>query len=125
VKQDQTDARRIAGYLGPWLLVNGAAEILNLDVWSAQTAPVIYLNGSLLLAAGLIILRGYSSWHLGWPLLVTFTGWIFLLGGLGRMLAPAVQMAGASDATTIATASLTGAIGVVLTYQAYLRREVS
>jgi hypothetical protein len=125
MNQNQADARRIAACLGPWLLVNGAAEILNLRIWSAQTAPMVYLNGSLLLAAGLVILRAYNRWFLDWPVLVTLSGWIFLLGGAGRMLAPEVQMTGASDGTTIATAALTGLIGLVLTYQAYLRRGAS
>lgn len=52
---------------------------------------VTYLNGLLLFIAGLSIVRAHNYWTTSWPVLVTLTGWIAILGGLDRMFFPEAQ----------------------------------
>ena len=57
-------------------------------------------------------------------MLVTLVGWVAMLGGLGRMVAPvSAQQAGLN--TTVVYASLIAllVIGVVLTFKSYGRSE--
>jgi uncharacterized membrane protein HdeD (DUF308 family) len=81
-----TNSRRIAALIGPTAMALGATETLNLHIWEHVSAPVIYLDGSLLLVAGLSIVRAHNVWKRHWPVLVTLTGWIGIVGGLLRMV---------------------------------------
>ncbi|HET7479505.1 MAG TPA: hypothetical protein VFJ72_08340 [Rubrobacteraceae bacterium] len=113
------DSRRLAGLIGPTMLVLGVSEAVNFRIWETNVAPLIYLNGLLLFVAGLSIVRVHNLWMRGWPVMVTLVGWVAVLGGLFRMFAPEVQQAGQNAPTTIITASLVGAIGLFLTFKAY------
>jgi hypothetical protein len=46
-----------------------------MHIFAAQTAPIVYLNGTLLFVGGLAIVQSHNRWSWGWPLLVTLTGW--------------------------------------------------
>jgi hypothetical protein len=105
--------------IGPTLIVLGISEALNFRIWASNIAPLIYLNGLLLFVAGLSIVRVHNQWTRGWPVMVTLVGWIAILGGLFRMFAPEAQQAGQNAPTTVISASLVGAIGLVLTLKAY------
>ena len=100
----------------------GASEALTYRIWASNIAPLISLNGVLLFVAGLAIVRAHNRWTRGWPVLVTLTGWLGIFAGLFRMFAPEVQQRGEDAPTTIITAILIGALGLVLTFQAYRRR---
>jgi hypothetical protein len=119
---DLAVSRAIAGIAGPTMLAIGASEALTYGIWAANIAPLIALNGVLLFVAGLAIVRAHNRWTRGWPVLVTLTGWLGIFGGLFRMFAPEVQQRGENAPTTIITAILTGADGLVLTFEAYHRR---
>ena len=71
-------ARTIARIAGPSLIALAATEWLNMDIFAQQTAPVVYLNGTLLLVGGVAILQAHSRWNRGWPVMVTLTGWLIL-----------------------------------------------
>lgn len=86
--QEPTDTRRLTGLIGPVLIALGATEAWNMDIYAAQTAPVVYLNGTILFAVGLALVRAHNRWSWRWPVLVTLTGWAALLGGLYRMAIP-------------------------------------
>jgi uncharacterized membrane protein YhaH (DUF805 family) len=112
----------IAAIAGPTMLAIGASEALTYDIWASNIAPLIYLNGVLLFLVGLTIVRAHNRWTPGWPMLVTLTGWIGILGGLFRMFAPEVQQAGENAPTTIGTAVLVAVVGAVLAFEAYRPR---
>lgn len=57
-----TDSRRLAGLIGPIMVAIGATEASNMDIFSNQIAPVVYLNGAILFVAGLAILRAHNLW---------------------------------------------------------------
>ncbi len=82
-------SRQIARILGPALIALGLTEALNIDVFAGVPAAFVYLNGTVLFVAGVAIVQGHNRWRLGWPMVVTLAGWVLLLGGLYRMVAPA------------------------------------
>ncbi len=112
---------QLAGLIGPAMIAVAATEALNLDMFAGQIAPVVYLDGAILFVAGLALVRAHNVWAWRWPILITFTAWILLLGGLYRMIAPTAPQAPQS-AASYAMFAVMIAIGVFLSYQGY-RRE--
>jgi hypothetical protein len=113
-----TISRQIARIVGPAMIALGISELLNIGIFANVTAPVVYLNGTLLLVAGLAVVQAHNLWTPRWPILITLTGWMLLLGGLYRMFFPdAPQMSPglATNAFFVAIA----AIGALLSYKAY------
>lgn len=113
-----TDARQLAGLIGPTMVALGATEASNMEIFSDQIAPVVYLNGAILFVAGLAIVRAHTVWCWRWSVIITLTGWIALFGGLWRMVAPSAPQA-AGNVLTYAVLAMIGAIGAVLSFKAY------
>ncbi len=116
------ESRKLAAIIGPVLIAIAVTEWRNLDlgVFSQQTAPVVYFNGTILLVAGLSIVRAHNRWNPDWSILISLVGWALLLGGLYRMWAPGapqMQPGYLADAMFVAI----GAIGLVLAYQGFRR----
>jgi len=120
-----TDSKNIAGLIGPTLVAITLSETINVHIWAANTAPVIFLNGALLFVAGLSIVRVHNYWIRGWPVAVTLVGWFVLLLGLFRMIAPERQLEAAKNTSAvIAETMIALVIGIFLTFKAYgSRRE--
>jgi uncharacterized membrane protein YhaH (DUF805 family) len=119
-----TDSRRIAGLLGPTLIVLSASEAVNAHIWANVPATQVYLAGSLWFVAGLSIVRAHNRWTAGWPVLVTLVGWFAILGGLFRMFAPEfAQQSVPSGSVVLAMQAVLLVIGVILTVKAYGRDD--
>ncbi len=119
------NSKHIAGLLEPSLIAISITESMNLDIFSNTSAHLVYLNGILLFVAGLSIVRVHNQWTASWPVLVTLMGWLFLLGGLARMIAPVSSQEAAHHPTAVlALTSMLLMIGIVLTLKGY-GREVS
>ena len=75
--------------------------------------------------AGLAIVRAPNRWTGGWPVLVTLMGWLALLGGLIRMIAPvsAQQQTGQHTSAVYTLLIVLLAIGIFLTFKAYGRED--
>lgn len=116
-------ARTIARIVGPCCIALAVTERMNMDIFAVQTAPVVYLNGTLLLVGGVAILQAHNRWIWGWPLLVTLTGWAVAGLGLSRMIAPQGAQAQAGLATDLVFAGLV-LLGAVLSLKGYGRRDV-
>jgi hypothetical protein len=115
-----TDPRRIAGLLGPTLVVLSASEAINARIWATVSVTQTYLAGSLWFVAGLAIVRAHHSWTRGWPVLVTFLGWFAILGGLFRMFAPELAQRSVPNASILlGTQVVLLLIGLFLTAKAY------
>lgn len=112
---------RIARILGPFLLAMGLTEPLAMPVFAAQTAPVVYLNGTLLFVAGVAILQAYARWTRDWRSLVTLFGWLMTAAGLYRLAKPAAPQLDAGPGTDVVFLVLIAA-GAVLSWQGYRRR---
>lgn len=123
-KQEETkmtNSKQIAGLIGPTIIALTLSEAMNYHIWATNNAPVIYLNGTILFVAGLSIVRAHNRWR-GWPVFVTLTGWIAVLGGLFRMFAPEARQAPENIYTYAGLTALL-AIGIFLTFKAYRREE--
>ena len=113
-----TDSRQLAGLIGPTMVALGVTEAINIDVFANQIAPVVYLNGAILFVAGLAIVRAHNLWIWRWPVIMTVTGWVALIGGLWRMAAPDAPQA-AENAFTYVVLAAIGTIGAILSVKAY------
>lgn len=94
------------------------------SLYATQIAPVVYLLGVLLFAAGLAVVRAHSVWVRYWTVLVTLTGWFFLVLGLLRMFSADQFRQAAADVTSAVFMVLGGfllIVALVMTYQGYRR----
>lgn len=120
------NSTHIGKLLGPALIAIPASEWLNLDIFSAAAgatyAPQIYLSGTLMFIAGLAIVRAHNVWCRQWPVLITLVGWIAIVFGLARMFMPlSAQRGGQSAAVSYGSLVVLLVIGIVVSYQSYLR----
>ncbi|MEK6803366.1 MAG: hypothetical protein AABZ34_11970 [Nitrospirota bacterium] len=120
------DSKRIAGLLGPTLVAMLVSEspLVQPHLYDSQIPPVVYLSGVLMFVAGLAVVRSHNIWTRSWTVLITLTGWFFLVLGLIRMFAAAqYHQAAARTGSAVFTIleSILFAIALVITYQGYRR----
>ena len=62
---DEAQSRRIAGLLGPTIIVMIVSEfpLVQPRLYDAQIPPVVYLSGVLMFVAGLAIVRAHNRWR--------------------------------------------------------------
>jgi len=118
-----TNSKRLAGLIGPTLIVLSISEVFTSRIWLTVTATQTYLAGTLWFIAGLSIIRTHNIWTLNWPVLITLIGWFAILGGLGRMFFPqAAQEGGQNPVIVLAFQIVLLLIGIILTFVAYIRK---
>jgi uncharacterized membrane protein HdeD (DUF308 family) len=121
------NSKQIAGLVGPTLVAMLVSEfpLVQPHLYDSQIPPVVYLSGVLMFVAGLAVVRVHNLWTRNWTILVTLTGWFFLLLGLVRMFAASQYQqaaAGASSRLFMALEGVLLVVALVITYQGY-RRE--
>ena len=119
-------SKLIDGLLGPTIVVMVASEfpLVQPHLYDAQIPPVVYLSGVLLFVAGLAIVRAHNVWRRDWTVLVTLSGWFFLLLGLFRMFAAGLYQRSSANASSIFFMILEGilfVLGLIMTFKAYSR----
>ena len=84
----------LARLIGPLMLavgigifVNGAVYRLLADEFLRSRA-LIYLSGLLTMTAGLALVLTHNVWRADWPVIITILGWLALIGGAFRIIAP-------------------------------------
>ncbi len=121
----------LAKLIGPVFIVGGAGMILNTAVYRAMFERAlhdhmfIYLSGVIALPVGLAIVALHNDWKWHWPLIITVIGWLALIGGTVRMIAPQViEQIGTSVLDYPNFFVVDGAfavlLGVLLSYFGYL-----
>jgi hypothetical protein len=116
------NSKDIAGLLGPAIVAITASETVNIHIWAGNSAAGVYLNGAILFVAGLAIIRAHNLWVRRWPVLITLSGWFYMLLGLFRMFFPELQLEAARHPSAISAGTiLLMLVGVYMTYQAYRR----
>ena len=120
------NSKQIAGLVGPTLVAMLVSEfpLVQPHLYDSQIPPVVYLSGVLMFVAGLAVVRVHNLWVRNWRVLVTLTGWFFLLLGLVRMFAAAQYhqaAAGAGSTVFIALEAALLVVALILTYQGYRR----
>lgn len=118
------NSKRIAGLLGPTIIAMVASEfpLVQPHLYDQQIPPVVYLSGVLMFVGGLAIVRAHNHWTRNWTVLVTLSGWFFLLLGLLRMFAAGsyVQRAANTSATTfIILEAVLLVLALYMTFRAY------
>ena len=120
------NSKRIAGLLGPTIVVMVASEfpLVQPHLYDAQIPPVVYLSGALMFVAGLAIVQTHNVWRRDWTVLVTLSGWFFLLLGLFRMFGAGLYQRSSANASSVFFMILEGflfVVGLIMTYKAYRR----
>jgi hypothetical protein len=87
-------SKLIAALLGPPLVAVAASMLLNAGALpamieqAAHDPALIMVSGVITFVAGLAILHAHNVWTGGWVVVVTVLGWLFVAGGLVRILVP-------------------------------------
>ena len=71
---------------------------------------------------GLAIVRAHNFWRREWTVLVTISGWFFIVLGLFRMFAPGTYQRGAANTSAnflMVLEVILLAIALVVTFKAY------
>jgi len=114
-------SRLIASIIGPIIAVSVGAETLSMQIWTGIDPRHVFLNGMILFAAGIVIVRFHPRWTRDWRSLVTVVGWLLMLAGTWRMLVPNAPQADATPTVYIWMSALV-ALGLFLTYKGYWPR---
>jgi hypothetical protein len=118
--------KTIAGLIGPTLAAIGLAllarpgQFVGMTDELLESTALIFMSGVILLTLGVAIVRVHNVWTLDWPLLVTAFGWLAILAGLARILAPAELSALAIGVMSNATAVMAGGVVTLVVGAAYL-----
>lgn len=120
----------LARLIGPVLVVIGLGSLINSAIYRAMAGEMlnsiafIYIAGVFALIAGLAIVLAHNVWVAGWPVIITVLGWLGIIGGAFRILAP--QQVAALGANIIShpmlpiiSGSVVLVIGAVLGYFGY------
>ena len=121
-----SNSKQIAALLGPTMVAMLVAEfpLLQPRLYDAQIPPVVYLSGVLMFVAGLAIVRAHNIWVRNWTVLVTLSGWVFLLLGLARMFGASQYRQATANTSSWVFVLLEGCLLVValfITFKAYSR----
>jgi uncharacterized membrane protein HdeD (DUF308 family) len=120
------DSKQIAGLVGPTSVAMLIAEfpLVQPHLYDSQIPPVVYLSGVLMFVAGLAVVRAHNIWARNWTVLVTLTGWLFLVLGLIRMFAAGQYQQASAGTNSVVFMVLEGVllvIALIITYQGYRR----
>ena len=120
------NSRRIAALVGPTIVAMVASEfpLVQPHLYDAQIPPVVYLSGVLMFVGGLAIVRAHNHWAPDWTVLVTLSGWFFLVLGLLRMFGAGAYQRASAGTSAMVFMVLEGALlilGLVMTFHAYRR----
>jgi hypothetical protein len=121
----------LARLLGPLLLLVGAGIVLNPKSFRTiagevvRSVTLVYLFGFMDLAAGLAIILTHNVWLASWRVLITLIGWLLLIRGAVRIVAPEIVMGYAAkvirNKQVIPSAgAVVGVLGLVLCYFGYV-----
>ena len=87
-------SRFIAKLIGPVCISGGLGMLFNTDVFKNMFERglhdhlLIYLAGFIALTGGLAIVVLHNKWEWDWTLIITLFGWLAVIGGIVRMVAP-------------------------------------
>ena len=123
-----SNSKRIAALVGPTIVAMVVSEfpLVQPHLYDAQIPPVVYLSGVLMFVGGLAIVRAHNHWACDWTVLLTLSGWVFLILGLFRMFAASLYLQGSANTSPAAFMVLEGVlllIGLILSFKAYSRGD--
>jgi len=118
------NSKRIAALVGLTIVAMVASEfpLVQPHLYDTQIPPVVYLSGVLMFVGGLAIVRVHNKWTRDWTVLVTLSGWFFLVLGLFRMFAAGAYERGSAQTSATLFMVIEGVLfilGLIMTFQAY------
>jgi hypothetical protein len=130
-ERDMQTSIFLARLLGPLPLLTGAGIVLNPKSFRTiagevvRSVTLVYLFGFMDLAAGLAIVLTHNVWVASWRVLITLIGWLLLIRGAVRIVAPEIVMGYAAkvirNKQVIPSAgAVVGVLGLVLCYFGYV-----
>jgi hypothetical protein len=105
-------------------MVAAEFSLVQPHLYDEQISPVVHLSSVLMFAGGLAIIRAHNRWARDRTVLVTLSGWFFLILGLLRMFATGFCVRSASNTGATAFTFLEGilfVLAVYMTFKAYGR----
>ena len=122
------NSKQIGGLVGPTLVAMIVSEfpLVQPHLYDAQIPPVVYISGTLMFVGGLAIVRAHNHWVRNWTVLITLSGWIFLLLGLFRMFFASAYLQGSANtsATTFMVLEvILLVVGLIITFKSYRRGD--
>jgi hypothetical protein len=120
----------LARLLGPLLLAVGVGILINPKPFHAMVGEIlrsltlVYLFGLFDFAGGLAIVLVHNVWAANWRVLITLIGWLMLIRGAVRILAPEAIMGFAAKAIRNkqlipVSGVVTSVLGLVFCYFGY------
>ncbi len=120
----------LAKLIGPTLAVIGASILLNPKQFQAiakefmRNPALVFIIGHIALPAGIATVLVHNLWVKDWPVIITIFGWLAIIGGALRILAPQRMMNTGRKAlknpnTLIIAGSFWLLLGIVLSYFGY------
>ena len=121
-------SKQIGGIVGPTIVAMIVSEfpLVQPHLYDAQIPPVVYISGTLMFVGGLAIVRAHNYWVRNWTVLLTLSGWFFLLLGLFRMFFASTYLQGSANTSATTFMVLEGIlliIGLIITYKSYSRDD--
>jgi hypothetical protein len=121
----------LARLIGPLLLAVGAGILIDPKPFRTiagevvRSMTLIYLFGLFDFAAGLAIVLTHNVWTANWRVLITLLGWLMLIRGAVRILAPETIMGYAAKVmrnkkVIPISGVVTGVLGLVFCYFGYV-----
>lgn len=120
----------LAKLIGPFALIVGLSTLVNARAMRGiveeflRSPALIFLSGIITLPAGIAIALTHNVWVANWPVIITIIGWLGIVGGAIRLLAPQRAAAFGKALYAHPAAGVIGtafwvAIGAVLTFFGY------
>ena len=124
----------LAKIIGPTLAAIGASIVLNATQFREvaqdimRSPGLVFVIGHIALPAGIATVLVHNVWVAGWPVIVTILGWLAIVGGTIRILAPQrASAAGREALTNPRTLIIAGCvwllIGLTLSYFGFANRS--
>jgi hypothetical protein len=124
-------SRFIAKLIGPICIAGGVGLLFNSAVYKAMFERglhdhlLIYISGVIALTAGLAIVALHNRWDWSWTVIITIFGWLAVVGGIVRMVAPEIiEQIGlgvlAHPSFFVVDGGIALLLGVLLSYFGYL-----
>ena len=122
----------LAKLIGPFFLIVGASLLINQPQFRTmadefmRTPALVFLTGLMILPVGLAIVVTHNVWAADWRVLITLLGWLSLISGALRLLAPQQALnVGRRLATNpnvlYVSAGIWLLVGAVLSFYGYLK----
>jgi hypothetical protein len=123
----------LAKLIGPFAFAIGIALLIRRAEFRAladeflASPALMFLSGAVTMPAGLAIVLTHNRWAMAWPVLITILGWLALIGGAFRLIAPKQTAAFgrrmiAHKSTLCVAAAVYIGVGVILCFFGYYHR---